>query len=66
VLVFVEHCEVKFDGYDAPQPWNLRTTQVFRREVEKWAVVRRHVDPLVQRRSLKETIALVSNRETYP
>lgn len=31
VLVMVERSMVTFGGFDSPQPWILRTTQVFRR-----------------------------------
>jgi ketosteroid isomerase-like protein len=65
VLVMTERGEVKFDGYDKPQPWSLRSTQVYRREGGAWKIVHRHADPLVERRTLSEAIALVSKRETY-
>ena len=58
VLVLMETNEVKFDGYDKPQPWTLRTTQVFRRDGDHWSRLHRHADPLIKRRSLQETLAL--------
>lgn len=65
VLVITERSEVKFDGYDKPQPWSLSSTQVYRREGGTWKIVHRHADPLVEWRALNESIALVSKREKY-
>jgi ketosteroid isomerase-like protein len=58
VLVLVETNQVKFDGFDTPRPWTLRTTQVFRREGDHWLRLHRHADPLTKRRTLPETLAL--------
>jgi ketosteroid isomerase-like protein len=66
VLIFVERGEASFDGYDKPQRWTLRVTQVYQREADKWTVVHRHADPLIERRTFDEAIALVSKKETYP
>ena len=65
VLVMTERGEAKFDGYDTPQPWSLRVTQVYRREGDGWKIVHRHADPLVLMRSLDEVIALVSKHEKH-
>jgi ketosteroid isomerase-like protein len=65
VLVIVERSQVKFGDNDNPQPWILRTTQVYRREGDKWLIVHRHADPLVEFRNLSETVALVAKREHY-
>jgi ketosteroid isomerase-like protein len=58
IVVQVERSDVTFKGRSAPQPWTLRTTQVFRREGEGWVRLHRHADPLVDRRSFEETLDL--------
>lgn len=58
VLVMVERCAVVFEGHDLPQPWVLRTTQVFRRDGERWQRLHRHADPLIKQRSFDDTLAL--------
>jgi hypothetical protein len=58
VLVLMERNDVRFDGYQTPQPWVLRTTQVFRRDGTRWVRLHRHADPLLKIRSLPETLAL--------
>lgn len=59
VLVLNEFNEVLFEGRDEPHRWNLRTTQVFRREGDRWIRLHRHADPLDQRRTLDQTLALI-------
>ena len=59
VLVMIEHSTVTFDGFDVPQPWILRTTQVFRRDSDKWVRLHRHAEPLILGRSFEETVALL-------
>ena len=63
VLVMVERGEAQFDGSSEPQDWTLRVTQVYRRDGMSWKIVHRHADPLIERRTLNETVALVSKRE---
>lgn len=58
VLVLLETNEVNFAGQTKPQPWILRTTQVFQRDGNRWVRLHRHADPLVKQRSLAETLAL--------
>ena len=65
VLVMTERGEARFDGYDEPQAWSLRVTQIYKRLGDDWMIVHRHADPLVERRTMPETIALISKRETY-
>jgi ketosteroid isomerase-like protein len=65
VLVLVERNRVRFDGSDEPQPWILRTTQVYRREGDRWLVVHRHADPLIEFRNLNQTVALVAKSERH-
>jgi ketosteroid isomerase-like protein len=59
VLVMIERSEVAFEGRDGPNPWVLRTTQVFRRTDEGWARLHRHADPLILVRSLDATLDLL-------
>jgi len=58
VLVMLERNVEKFSGYEEPQQWDLRVTQVYEREGANWRVVHRHVDPLVTRRNLAQTLQL--------
>lgn len=60
VLVMIERCEVSFEGRTRPQPWILRTTQVFQRDGEGWMRLHRHADPLFERRSFDDTIDLAA------
>lgn len=59
VLVMIERSEVMFEGRDAPHPWVLRTTQVFRRAEDQWVRLHRHADPLMVPRSLDATLELL-------
>lgn len=63
VLIMNEWNEVKFPGREEPCSWNLRTTQVFRREGTQWERLHRHADPLHERRSLDETLDLFQCQE---
>jgi len=58
VLVMIERNEVMFEGRTEPHSWTLRTTQVFRRERARWVRLHRHADPLLERRSLDDVLAL--------
>jgi hypothetical protein len=62
VLVLIERNEVLFEGRAAPEPWVLRTTQVFRRDGTRWRRLHRHADPLIARRSLDDTLAIATAR----
>jgi len=59
VVAAVERNSVRFEGEAEPRTWILRTTQVFRREQGKWLRLHRHADPLIERRSLADTRALL-------
>ncbi len=61
VLVMIERSLVRFTEDAAPRPWILRTTQVFRRDGDRWLRLHRHADPLITRRALAETLALLPN-----
>jgi ketosteroid isomerase-like protein len=58
VLITIERNQVKFAGSDRPQQWDLRVTQVYRRDGADWKVIHRHADPLVVRRNLAQTLQL--------
>jgi hypothetical protein len=60
VLVLLERNEVTFEGRATPQPWILRTTQVFTRDGTRWRRLHRHADPLIARRSLDDTLAIAA------
>ena len=60
VIAMIERNSVMFEGHTELHPWVLRTTQVFRRDKPgHWLRLHRHADPLVQRRDLTETLALL-------
>jgi hypothetical protein len=51
VVVLVERNEVSVEGVTDPQPWILRTTQVFETRDGTWVRLHRHADPLIDRRT---------------
>jgi hypothetical protein len=61
VLVMMERNQVTFAGRTEPHAWTLRTTQVFRRDGDRWVRLHRHADPLLSRRSLDATLALLES-----
>ena len=58
VVVQVERNETRVQGSDKPQPWTLRTTQVFERRPDGWVRLHRHADPLIDFRPPEKTFAL--------
>ena len=59
VLVLIERGQTRFSGQPSPQPWVLRTTQVFRRSGQSsWIRLVRHADPLADFRTPPATAAL--------
>jgi len=60
VIAMIERNSVMFEGRADPQPWIVRTTQVFRRDkAGHWLRLHRHADPLIRRRDLADTLALL-------
>lgn len=61
VVIGIERSRVTFaDRGDQPRRWELRSTQVFRRDADgSWVRLHRHADPLVDQRSLDETLGLL-------
>jgi len=58
-LVLVERNQVQFAGEADQRPWILRTTMLFRRDADGWTLLHRHADPLIERRDLAATRALL-------
>lgn len=58
ILLFVDRSTVRFDGFETPQPWELRITEIFRKQNGKFVHVHRHADPLVKFRDLDATLTL--------
>lgn len=59
VVLLIERGESALGGQSRPQPWVLRTTQVFQRAgAAKWIRLSRHADPLKDFRPLPATAAL--------
>jgi hypothetical protein len=62
-LVLVEWNTTRFDDDRDPSLWVLRSTMLFRRDEAKWTMLHRHADPLIDRRDLADTLALLPVRE---
>ncbi len=45
-----QRAAARFDGSADPTPFDLRVTEIFRREDGEWRLIHRHADPLVSRR----------------
>jgi ketosteroid isomerase-like protein len=57
VLVMIERQHGQVGGLP-DQRWDLRVTQVYRREGSDWRVVHRHADPLVEAVGLEQAAAI--------
>ena len=60
-LVMIERARVRFTNADKPARWELRVTELFRREDSGWIRIHRHADPLVDFHSLEELTPLLSS-----
>lgn len=61
VIVMIERNQVTFAERLGEQPWVLRTTQVFRKDKPgHWLRLHRHADPLIERKSLDKTLAMLN------
>ena len=61
-LVAVEHTTASIGG-DAPAPYSLRVTTIFRREAGAWKVVHRHADPLPDGASVRDRLVALGGAE---
>jgi ketosteroid isomerase-like protein len=59
VLVKIERNKVRLAGREQPQEWVERATEVYARQGSEWKIVHRHSDPLIERRSLAQTLDLL-------
>ena len=64
VIILIERNEAVVGGADRPQPWVLRTTQVFTRRDGAWVRLHRHADPLIELRSPDLTFAIARGQDT--
>jgi ketosteroid isomerase-like protein len=60
-LAFFERSRVVLQGEDRERRWDLRVTEVFRRDGDGWRRVHRHADPLVDRRPVAVAADLVQD-----
>lgn len=66
VVVLIERNEVTVEGATDPQPWVLRTTQVFEQRGGTWVRLHRHADPLIDRRTPADTFAIARAGAAQP
>jgi hypothetical protein len=59
VLVKIERSKVRLAGREPPQEWVERSTEVYMRQGSEWKIVHRHSDPLIDHRSLTQTLDLL-------
>lgn len=64
VVVLIERNDAVVGGADDPQPWVLRTTQVFTRRDDAWVRLHRHADPLIEPRPPELTFAIARGEIT--
>ena len=62
-VVLMEWNTTRFDEDTHPRPWILRSTMLFRCDDDKWTMLHRHADPLIDQRDLAETLALLPERD---
>lgn len=60
-LTFIERSHVVFRGEQRERRWDLRVTEIFRRNGTSWQRVHRHADPLVDRRPVTAAADLLSD-----
>lgn len=58
-LVMIERGSVKFVGREAPTRWDLRVTELFRKNGDDWERFHCHADPVVDGHPLDDLLALL-------
>jgi hypothetical protein len=58
-LVMVEHGSVRFRDRADVGRWDLRVTEIFKRDGDEWERIHRHADPLVDIRTIDEVRGLL-------
>ena len=61
VVVKIERNKVRLGDREQSEDWVERSTEVYAREGSEWKIVHRHSDPLVEHRSLAETLELLKH-----
>ena len=59
-LVMIERGSVKFVGRDTPTRWDLRVTELFRKNGDDWERFHRHADPVVDGHQLDDLLPLLA------
>jgi hypothetical protein len=59
VIVKIERNKVRLADREEPEEWVERSTEVYAREGPEWKIVHRHSDPLVEHRTLTQTLDLL-------
>jgi ketosteroid isomerase-like protein len=59
-LAMIERASVRFAGRTEPHRWELRVTEIFQRDGDRWRRTHRQADPLVDRRPFDDVLSLLS------
>jgi hypothetical protein len=59
VVVKIERNKVRLAGREQPEEWVERSTEVYMHLGSEWKIVHRHSDPLIEHRSLAQTLELL-------
>ncbi len=64
VVVKIERNKVRLAGREQPEEWVERSTEVYMTQGSEWKLVHRHSDPLIEHRSLPQTLDLLHRSVT--